>query len=218
MPIFIKDNISIFYIHVPKTGGTYIEHFFKKNGFSILELSASPHLNKLRYCSPQHMHAEQINLLYNIKKFDYAFMSVRNPIFRLRSEFIMRNKHFNEEKNNIFGRHKKDINLWWKVIKKNFTKNSFVSDNHIRPQSEFYIDGVDIFKQEDSYDEVWAQNLESKIGLKFEFLKIPRRKNAEKNYGEDIKKIVLSDDTFEDVKQFYQADYEKFGYSSSARW
>ena len=218
MPIFTRDDINIFYIHVPKTGGPYIEQFFKKNGFSILELSASPQLNKLRYCSPQHMHAEQINSIYHIKKFDYAFMTVRNPIFRLRSEFIMRNRHFNEEKRGLFSRGHKDINAWWKVVRKKFKNNAFANDNHIRPQSEFYIEGVDVFKQEEGYHEAWAQKLESKAGIKLEFLTLPRKRNAEKDYGDDINKIILSDDTFEDVKRFYQADYAKFGYSPDTRW
>jgi hypothetical protein len=218
MPIFTRNNIHVLYIHVPKTGGTYIERFFKKNGFSISEMNnVKDPTNKLRNCSRQHMHAEQINQLYNLKKFNYVFMTVRNPVFRFRSEFIMRNTTFNEEPK-VFWKRKKDINAWWKMARKNFSRNPYTNDNHIRPQSDFYIKGVDIFKQEDSYDEVWAQKLESKIGVKFDFLSIQRRKDVEQDYGDDLKKIILSDATFEEIKNFYQADYSLFNYSTDVRW
>jgi hypothetical protein len=214
MPIFTKDNINVFYIHVPKTGGTYIEHFFKKNGFSISEFDVKQ--NKLRKCTPQHMHAEQINHLYNIKEFDYVFMTVRNPVFRFRSEFIMRHQNFNQ-KTDLLEKYK-DINIWWKIVKRNFEKNPFAHDNHIRPQFEFYINGIDVFKQEEGYDEQWAQTLESKIGIKFDVLTIPRKKHAEKDYGDDIKKLILNDDVFEDIKKLYQKDYAIFDYSPSITW
>ncbi len=216
MPIFTRDDINVFYIHVPKTGGTHIESFFKKNGFSISEFS--PGLIKFRKCTPQHMHAEQINQIFKLEIFNYTFMTVRNPIFRFRSEFIMREFIIRNQNGNRDRGQSEDINRWWKMIKKNYHENSFALDNHIRPQVEFYINGVDVYKQEDGFDEDWARNLEAKIGIKFEHLTIPRRKNTEKDFEEEIKKIVLKDSTRKEIQSFYQQDYAFFNYSTADRW
>jgi len=216
MPIFTRDDINVFYIHVPKTGGTHIESFFKKNGFSISEFS--PKMNKLRKCTPQHMHAEQINQIFKLENFNYIFMTVRNPVFRARSEFIMREFMTRNQNSNQDNKKPEDINHWWKIVKKRYEDNPFAFDNHIRPQVEFYINGVDVYRQEDGYDENWARKLEAKIGVKFDYLTMPRRKNAEKDFEEEIKKIVLSDATCQEIQDFYKQDYAFFNYSTADRW
>src|SRR5690349_24415788 len=93
MPVFVRGAIKVLYIHVPKTGGNAIMKFFASNGFDIefCDLSStSDGLNALRTCSPQHYHGELLAKTLRLNSFSYTFMTVRDPVQRLKSEFLWR--------------------------------------------------------------------------------------------------------------------------------
>lgn len=199
MPIFQKDGKSILYIHVPKTGGSYIENLFKKNGFTMSYFDNSRDFLALRTCSPQHYHAEILKSLFDIEKFDYVFMSVRDPLKRHISEFRMRS---NGRKIPL------DMNDWTKKIIENYDKNKFVYDNHIRPQSEFYISGIDVFSQDAGFDESFIKTIENKIGLEFEVKKIEKVMHRDSIQQVKTNENEMTDETINSLKNFYFTDYK----------
>ncbi len=97
MPIFTKNKIHILYVHIPKTGGSSVEGLFKKNKWQLSYLDKGgkkggkpDSLNSIRQCSPQHMHLEMLQTIFDLEKIDYIFMTVRHPVDRLISEYRMR--------------------------------------------------------------------------------------------------------------------------------
>jgi hypothetical protein len=133
MPFFTKNDKTIFFSHIPKTGGMSIERFFLKNDYKVTFLGS-----QISPCSLQHRHKDDIELKEELKKLNiiYSFTVIRNPIDRIVSEFVMHNsKNFTKDEIHKF------------IIDKinNYEKNNYISDNHIRPQVEFIHDNMDVF-------------------------------------------------------------------------
>ena len=131
MPVFIKDNMYVLYLHVPKTGGSTIVSFFKRNGFDIkyLDTGEPGTINKVTHCSPQHLHCADLARIFDFSKFSFIFTTVRNPMNRMKSEYLMRNR----------GRVKMGFDDWVDDTLKKYGENNYLFDNHIRPQSAYYL-------------------------------------------------------------------------------
>lgn len=162
MPIFQKGSKSILFMHVPKAGGSYVEQLFVRNGFSMSFFDNGKDVNPLRVCSPQHYHTKIIQEILRLDKFDYIFMVTRHPVLRFLSEFKMRN---NKRERPL------EINEWLHKVYKAYAGNKFIYDNHFRPQKDFYIEGIDFYKQDDGFDDFFTRKLERKIGVDFEVKK-----------------------------------------------
>ncbi|MEJ6122030.1 sulfotransferase family protein [Vibrio sp. 2-Bac 85] len=203
MPIFYKDNKRILFIHIPKCGGSYIEHLFLKNGFKVeyLDGGKEGNLNFVRKCSPQHMHFQMLDMNFNLDRFDYVFTVVRKPLERIISEAHMR-----------IGGQNLNISLdeWILKALENYSNNNYIYDNHLRPQIEFVYKGVDVFKQEDGLDDNFILKIEKKIGLHFEFKNIGRKMT--RNQFTNGKELLINEKTQKCIKKFYSKDYKEFGY------
>lgn len=144
MPIFRKGDIAVLYVHVPKTGGTSIENLFTMSGWEVhlLDRGRPGTLNPYRRCSPQHMHASALLERLRPETFNLVFMTVREPLARFRSEVVMRNPGLEQPWS-------KDVQRWTQDILRRYLANPYALDNHLRPQSEFYIPGSRVWKLED---------------------------------------------------------------------
>ena len=106
-------------------------------------------------CSPQHFHKPLLQSVYSMDRwepqssFDYVFMTVRNPIDRLRSEFRYRSPW--DVVSKLQKRAGKDLSFdrWIKSARTAYRRNAFALDNHLRPQVEFEAFGCEIFRLED---------------------------------------------------------------------
>ena len=87
MPLYRFHNRLVLFVHIPKTGGTSVEHYLRELG-----QSAFVHGRKIPGLSmtPQHFHARIYQRILPPSFYDYAFCIVRNPLDRLVSEFKMR--------------------------------------------------------------------------------------------------------------------------------
>ncbi len=205
MPIFTKNNIYILYVHVPKTGGSSIEAMLRRNKWDQFYFDGGKNpgnLNKIRLCSPQHMHLEMLQKVFNFEKIDYAFMTVRHPVDRLISEYRMKRGS------------RKEVTLasWLDSALADYTKNPFCFDNHLRPQSDFWHSSFRVFKLENGYSEI-IKELELKLDISFNNSNVPHIMHRDKIEGKIDKKIVNIDHELRNkIKLFYQKDFDMFDY------
>lgn len=201
MPLFVKDGVSILYIHVPKTGGSSIEHFFLANGFRAEFLDFKPDFsfNDYRMCSPQHMHAALLLALIRPERMRYIFMTVRHPLSRIISEYKMQVRVNGEAR---------ALGPWVERQFGLYRIEKMTSDNHIRPQCEFVIPGCEVFKQEGGLGPALVLRIEQRTGLFLAHRRIG---------GENADDGLIIDEAEAEsirpmVEDFYRQDYEAFGY------
>jgi len=196
MPVFTKDNKKILFIHVPKTAGSSINKLFLNNGYEISYYSESSKNLYKGLCGPQHIEAKLIEEEFKNQSFDYVFSIFRNPIDRHLSEFTWA----------PWGLMGRDIHTpelfeeWCPKIFKSYIQTPYKFDNHIRPQNEFYLQGIDVY----DFDKIskLTQKLCAKIGL--ENKELPYERSSRKDDCE----YVIYEDTIKLIENFYQGDYE----------
>ena len=204
MPLFVKGAVSVLYIHVPKTGGTSIEHLFQSQGFRSEFLDAGPQnsFNKYRKCSPQHLHAEPLLALLRPGTIDFTFMTVRHPFSRLLSEYKMRVR---------IDREPLPLCRWLDRVLKRYVETPHLMDNHFRPQSEFVIPGCDVFRQEDGFGATFLERLEQRTGMTLSDDEAWSITHHNRDTGLHVEQAEI-DRARPIVEQFYRQDYATFGY------
>ncbi len=156
MPLFTRQDRSVLYIHVPKTGGTSVEHFLTANGFAAeyLDAGGAGSLNSYRRCPPQHMHAQQLMAILRPWRCGYVFATVREPLARIVSEYRMRART-----QDGFPR----LPAWVDQSLKRYAEDPYIFENHLRPQVEFIIPGCDVFRQEDGIGAGLVERIEARL-------------------------------------------------------
>jgi hypothetical protein len=203
MPIFSNETSKLLYVHTPKTGGTYIESLFKQSGYSIslLQRPGDP-LIGLRKCSPQHFHAEILQCIFRIDRFDSVFMTVRHPVARILSEYRMRTP-------DVVTRSAAEFQKFVERCFDLYGSDKFCYDNHIRPQVDFYLDSAIVTKQEDGYDSHWANHLSVMSKLP---ISLHNKSSQPANATSKEDKIKPDHKTIAMIVSFYKDDFRFFGY------
>lgn len=199
MPVFTnKAETKVLYVHVPRTGGTYIETLFKANGFDMALWSTRPKKFGM-VCAPQYFHRALYLPLVDLDAFALRFMTVRHPLDRLLSQY--RHAH-----------RRRAIGLldWLDMVDHDLPKNPYLIDNHLRPQHEFIDDSLQVFRQEDRFDSAWARLISDEHGLGFGRFEVPIMRETGKSQrpltAQETDRLLAVAD------RFYAADYERFGY------
>lgn len=207
MPIMVKDNKSVLFIHVPKCGGSSFEKLMQKRGWKELLSIRGVNAKNLNFmhCSPQHMHAEYLSLMVRPGCFDHIIAFVREPVERLKSEYAWQ---LSQSITSL------SPSEWIDHVFHEYKKNPFIYDNHIRPQHEFILEGAQVYKLEDEgitpvLDAISPKQKKGNL--------ISRWLTKEK--VKQLKKTVKTSsihEAFEKkasmIKEFYAKDYESFGY------
>lgn len=87
MPLLHSAMSVIFFAHIPKTGGSSLEHWLAGRG--QLRLRGRTPLPGGR-CTPQHMHAADYAPLLEGQLIDAEFAVLRDPVARMVSEYRYR--------------------------------------------------------------------------------------------------------------------------------
>ncbi|GMA36374.1 sulfotransferase family 2 domain-containing protein [Demequina litorisediminis] len=209
MPVLRKDGVALLFVHIPKTGGGSVETAFRKGGWKVNHFdgtSGPDSMNHLRRHSPQHADASHIEATFRLERFDGIFTFVRDPLPRLRSEYLWR--HRDDDRIDTSGR---AFERWLRSTFRKQMKNPWLYDNHIRPQVDFLVRGGLTLRVEDGIDEGLAR-LANVTGLSVP-TSAPRRHS-----GADVSAVKPSDVTITDkarslVADFYAEDYRRLGYS-----
>lgn len=134
MPIFLKSGFRCLFIHIPKTGGTSVEHSLRRLGWTD-SLILHQDVRSIGYLkvSPQHYHASILQQIIRPEQFDLIFTICRHPFSRLKSEYywqrdlgLTRNTNPSE---------------WIRDRLSVLSQDCSAFDNHMRPQTEFIPEG-----------------------------------------------------------------------------
>lgn len=195
MPLIRHDGNLVFFVHVPKTGGTSIEKALKDAGASVALLYGSRFEG---FCKTtfQHLNAEIYEKVIPPAFYDYSFAVVRHPFTRLVSEYYYRRKR---------GFAKRTFDDWLNRAMKNYRQNPYIMDNHFRPQVDFIRPGVEVFKLEDGLEYPLAA-ASHHLGLT---MPAP---SSHVNKSQSKEPVVWSRRTRARITKFYKADFDRFGY------
>jgi hypothetical protein len=174
---------------------------FERNDFRAehLDTGGPKSLNMLRRCPPQHMDAAQITAILRPSEFDFTFMTVRDPLARLLSEYKMRFRSKNGAP---------PLPVWVERMFKRYIDNPYIAENHIRPQCAFWLPNCEVYRQEDRHGDALVQRIEERLELS-----LAHRTIGGYNLDEDTpidRAEIARVETL--VRQFYRQDYLMFGY------
>ncbi len=216
MPFVKTGGKILYYAHVPKCGGTSVEDYLSERFGTIAMLDR--HFNsrepgtRWTKTSPQHVDAESLEHILPLAFMDAVFTVVRHPVARAESAF-----HFQV---NVEKSIPPDTGFsnWLQGQIDMQAADRFVLDNHMRPQSDFVPEGAAVFHLENGLDALipwlddFAGNAEGPRSI--------GHSNKRKSGGEKSAsppRAKPSDADMAVLREFYAADFERFGYTPETR-
>lgn len=123
MPLLTYNNKNLYFLHIPKTGGSSVYSNLTKQGVTIsyLDNTGSQDLN------PQHYTFNQCKTIVpNFMEYN-KFTILRNPEIRIISEYQWRTKATDYSM----------FDNWLSDTLEKYNNDAGIYDNHIRPQTDF---------------------------------------------------------------------------------
>jgi hypothetical protein len=194
---------TFLFIHIPKTGGTAIETYFRGIGLtSFLDPTSYAMFRPYLSLAPTHFDYRVASMLFRLESL-YSFAVVRHPVQRLISEYkwavekstlpdAIKTLSFSDFIRHMFAAYGRDENLL---------------AGHFKPQARFVGSKVSkVFKYEAGLDAAVRQVLQA-VGLKVDGeIRLPVVNRAgEKNVEPTEEDIAL-------IRDVYSEDFETFGY------
>ncbi len=162
MPIYEHRGRRVLFVHIPKTGGTSIEAAFRRAGFD--ESYRSTSLTSYG-CHPQHLTATNLVEEFPGLQFDSVFTVVRDPVARFGSERVWRAGLKAKA-----GKPVPDFDSFANDWLDRYDLDPSVGGNHFRPQTEFLLPQMDVYRFEDGLD--WIM---SRVAARLEIPRLGRK-------------------------------------------
>lgn len=202
MPFVRHAKRNILFIHIPRTGGTTVEHWLRELGeLRLFSYSLPPHAK----VTPQHLRLNDVDELLGESYFDYVFAIVRNPFDRIASAYRLRC----ELARNGVWKGAPRFSTWLENQIDNYRKNPFHLDNHLRPQWEFVSSRVRVFRYEDGLESALTQ-VAADIGAP-----VPKTLSHMLATDSAQDKVAFDIADSERVLDLYGGDFERFVYSKT---
>ena len=201
MPLIRYQDKIVLFVHIPKTGGTSVEDALKEAGATVA-LRYGSRFKGFMKSTFQHLTAEIHEAVIPHNFYDDAFALVRHPVPRLLSAYRYRHKR---------GDSPMPFDDWVNKAFDAYGRNPYAFDNHIRPQVDFLLSDMTLFRLEEGLD-LALQHAEVKLGLPRSVVAVHRNKTAQKA------PVKVSAATWDRVLKFYAADFARLGYDSEEKF
>ena len=209
MPFFRKEKTQLYYVHIPRTSGRYINQLFLFNNYTS-EFDDVFDNYRVNDISPAHLHFPFYNYYLNADQIP-NFTIVRNPIDKIWSA----------------------LDIAYKRKMSPLIKNSFLNDLE---NKSFFFDYIDYERSHESYHNNWFMpqinfisnkthiyKFENGINHKFVFwmnktlelnLSYPRDRQYPKMKEEILypEKNKITRKIKNNIKDYYIEDFRKFNY------
>jgi hypothetical protein len=173
MPLARIGATTLFFVHVPKTGGTSVEAYLRAKGATLALHGQGKGWARVPV---QHLHREAWAEIVPPGAYDAGFAVLRDPKARLVSEFRMRAEPLRPKlrplglarlaRNRVAGRptylarvdgkaEYLDFDGWATRILAVYARDPWTLSNHIRPQAAFIDPRHRLFRLEDGLDRVF---------------------------------------------------------------
>lgn len=196
---FYKDDLNVYFVHIPRTGGRYVKKLLLSNHFK--SNFNCPGKTYYKGIEVMHLHESLLNE-FNVYKNSKKFTIVRNPLSRFISAASI--------DLNV------NLSINWKFDTVNnvldyitFQKNGHGSctNNWFRSQWEFVSENCLVWKFEDGFGENFKNFLLDKLNLSLSNLNVSWKGEVDKslnsiNFNTEIIKKAVS--------IAYKIDYDKF--------
>jgi hypothetical protein len=207
MPIyhFRKDGLesAFFFVHIPKTGGTAIESYFRSLGLSgFFDPYSYMQIRRILRVPPAHYDYEVCDRLFRLDRM-YSFAIVRDPIDRMISEY-----RWAIERSSISSSLKKlSFSEFLRYALGKYRQDEDFLAGHLKPQSCFVGKRITrVFRYEDGLNKIVTEVLRD-VGIpSVGDVNVPKVNTSGRA------PVVLSDDDVAFIHETYADDYRKFGY------
>lgn len=206
MPFFKAGSKLVYYAHVPKCGGSAVEHFIQgragEMAFVDTDYMSIDESQRWSKTSPQHINVEALSRIIPLEFFDATFTIVRHPVARTVSAY-----HFQLEQE---GRISKNISFsdWLEDLELAHEENPYAYDNHLRPMDDIVPERAHVFYLEHGLDALvpWFDGLLGNTSAPRAIHRINERTSG----GE---KVVPTPSDLAQIEKIYARDFARFGYT-----
>lgn len=204
MPLLLTEAHRLFFVHVPKTGGTTIEDYLSRR-FGPLCLSDKNKRLNVRGTglinSITHLAAVDLEEMIPANC-DLCFTVVRDPLKRAQSEFRWQQ--------GASSMSRMSFSTWLRVVIRAARLEPRIYDNHIRPQSDLVPENTEVFRLEDGFERMIAR-IDAVTNTAAPDIKPGHFKKT--SQSSEKQSADPSRQDIELIAEYYAADYDRFGYS-----
>lgn len=210
MPLFSTQRGLVYFVHVPRTGGSNLEDYLgsRFGPLSLLDrdwmrawTAGGCRSDSLR-SSPQHLTAADAGRLLP-RGTVCSLAVVRDPLARIVSEFRFQNRRgLRRRRLTEFG-----FSTWLPIVLEAARRDPRVFDNHIRPQCDMVPADADVFRLEAGLGALVAR-IDELAGSTAPDIPI-----GSDEPGSFRGPVVPSRAALKLIAEFYADDYARFGYA-----
>lgn len=200
MPLMTVNGLSIFFAHVPKTGGSSIEDYLIRR-FGPLSIRKQGPEKQARQRdmiqSASHLSAADLESLLP-PDLNHCFAVVRNPVDRLVSEYRFQSNYSRTSK--------LSFSTWLRIMLNCARLDARVYENHIRPQTDLIPQGAEIFQFENGLGQIipWLDAVTKTTVPDIEIGHLLKRERQP---------VAVSKQDIRLIWAFYAGDYARFAYA-----